>query len=103
MKAKKTAKGFEFLFRPEQLLQLLNENPDKILISTSLESEVLKSGEKVGVLRVKATSIVNNRKGLTMGGCPIPPCDWVLNPEEEFPHDMIDTSRELRELGIEVK
>jgi hypothetical protein len=102
MKAKRTAKGFEFLFRPEQLQTLLNENPDKILISTSLESEVLKSGEKVGVLRVTATSIVNNRKGLTMSGCPVPPCSNNLDPEEEFPHDMIGAPKELVELGIEV-
>jgi hypothetical protein len=36
MKAKRVAKGFEFIFRPDQLQALINENPEKILMATSL-------------------------------------------------------------------
>jgi hypothetical protein len=86
MKTKRVAKGFEFIFRPEQLQALLNENPEKILFTTSLVEEVLKSGEKVSVMRIEATSIVGSVRTLTVMGCPIPPCT-TGDPEEITPED----------------
>ena len=86
MREKRVAKGFEFIFRPEQLQALLNENPEKILMTTSLVEEVLKSGEKVSVLRVEATSIVGSARTLTLPGCPVPPCN-PGDPEETIPED----------------
>ena len=86
MREKRVAKGFEFIFRPEQLQALLKENPEKILMTTSLVEEVLKSGEKVSVLRVEATSIVGSARTLTVAGCPVPPC-FIGDPEEITPED----------------
>jgi hypothetical protein len=86
MKAKRVAKGFEFIFRPEQLQALINQNPEKILFTTSLVEEVLKSGEKVSVMRIEATSIVGSARTLTVGGCPVPPC-YIGDPEEITPVD----------------
>lgn len=97
MKQKRVAKGFEFIFRPEQLQALINENPEKILFTTSLAEEVLKSGEKVSVLRIEATSIVGSARTLTIMGCPIPPCN-VGDPEELNPEDTYSNvlQKELR-------
>jgi hypothetical protein len=86
MKAKRVAKGFEFIFRPEQLQALINQDPEKILFTTSLVEEVLKSGEKVSVMRIEATSIVGSARTLSVMGCPIPPC-VAGDPEEITPED----------------
>jgi hypothetical protein len=86
MKQKRVARGFEFIFRPEQLQALINEHPEKILMTTSLVEEVLKSGEKVSVMRMEATSMVGSVRTLTVMGCPIPPCN-VGDPEELIPED----------------
>jgi hypothetical protein len=86
MKPKRVAKGFEFIFRPEQLQALINQNPEKILMTTSLVEEVLKSGEKVSVLRIEATSIIGSARTLTVAGCPVPPC-VIGDPEEIMPED----------------
>jgi hypothetical protein len=94
MKQKRVAKGFEFIFRPEQLQALINQNPEKILFTTSLVEEVLKSGEKVSVMRIEATSIVGSARTLTVAGCPVPPC-VIGDPEEITPADKY--SNTLRE------
>jgi hypothetical protein len=90
MKQKRVAKGFEFIFRPEQLQALINENPEKILFTTSLVEEVLKSGEKVSVMRIEATSIVGSARTLIVAGCPVPPC-VIGDPEEITPEDRYST------------
>jgi hypothetical protein len=97
MKAKRIAKGFEFIFRPEQLQALINQNPEKILFTTSLVEEVLKSGEKVSVMRIEATSIVGSARTLSVMGCPCPPCN-PGDPEEIMPEDKVSNvlQKELR-------
>jgi len=68
----------QFVFKPEDLQAILDTKPAKVLFTIKIEGEVLKSGEKVGVVRIDARGTY--RKGQTAPrdpdrpGCPIPPC-----------------------------
>lgn len=64
------------VFRAEEIQKLLELNPDKIVIRTSLEGGVLAGGESIGYLIVEADAMKdgsNDPLG-TVGGCPKPPC-----------------------------
>ncbi|HEV8512415.1 MAG TPA: hypothetical protein VGQ59_04035 [Cyclobacteriaceae bacterium] len=85
--------AFTLLFRPEDLQRLLDQSPDKIVITCGLESETTLSGDKVGAFKVKARSFFKEARPEVSGvlnfsvpGCPIPPCrtnDDIFFPEDE--------------------
>ncbi|HEV8512413.1 MAG TPA: hypothetical protein VGQ59_04025 [Cyclobacteriaceae bacterium] len=85
--------AFTLLFRPEDLKRLLDQNPDKIVITCGLESETTLSGDKVGAFKVKARSFFKEARPEVSGvlnfyvpGCPQPPCnagDEIFFPEDE--------------------
>ena len=85
--------AFTVLFRPEDLKRLLDQNPDKIVITCGLESETTLSGDKVGAFKVRARSFFKEARPEVSGvlnfyvpGCPIPPCrdtDEIFFPEDE--------------------
>ncbi|HEV8512414.1 MAG TPA: hypothetical protein VGQ59_04030 [Cyclobacteriaceae bacterium] len=84
--------AFTVLFRPEDLKRLLDQNPDKIVITCGLESETTLSGDKVGAFKVKARSFFKEAKpefsgvlNFSVPGCPIPPCKE--STEIFFPED----------------
>ena len=86
--------AFTFLFRPEDLKRLLDQNPDQIVITCGLESEITQSGEKVGVFKVKARSSFKEARPEVSGvlnfsvpGCPIPPCEEHIGANDE--HKML--------------
>ena len=90
-----------FIFRPEDLQRLLDQNPDQIIITCGLESEITLSGEKVGAMKVRARSAFKEARPEVSGvlnfsviGCPIPPCketgDEIFFPEDE--HQLLVSS-----------
>jgi hypothetical protein len=62
------------VFKPDDIQQLLNQNPDKIIVRSELEVGRLEGGQKVGYVRVFADAIVDGEVVDTVGGCPQPPC-----------------------------
>ncbi|HEV8512411.1 MAG TPA: hypothetical protein VGQ59_04015 [Cyclobacteriaceae bacterium] len=85
--------AFTLLFRPEDLKRLLDQSPDKIVITCGLESETTLSGDKVGAFKVRARSFFKEARPEVSGvlnfsvpGCPRPPCssfDEIFFPEDE--------------------
>jgi hypothetical protein len=65
------------VFKAEEIKKLLELDPDKIVIRTSLESGTLDDDSRVGYVVVKADAMKEGEeKPLgTIGGCPNPPCD----------------------------
>jgi hypothetical protein len=77
--AKKTnsATALQFVFSASELKGILSNSPDKILFTVTVEGAVTKTGENVGVLRIKATGYAKGKPIKTRDGglgCPIPPC-----------------------------
>ena len=64
------------VFKAEEIKKLLELDPDKIVIRTSLESGTLEDGTRAGYITVEADAMKEGEeKPLeTVGGCPIPPC-----------------------------
>ena len=62
------------IFKPDDLQQLLNQNPDKIIVRSELAEGRLEDGERVGYVRVFADAIIDGTVVETVGGCPQPPC-----------------------------
>lgn len=63
------------IFRPEEIQQLLDYNPAKIIVRSILEEGRLEGGERVGYVQVFADATTENGEVLgTIGGCPKPPC-----------------------------
>src|SRR5258706_15753461 len=86
--------AFTFLFRPEDLQRLLDQNPDQIVITCGLESETTISGEKVGAFKVRARSAFKEARPEVSGvlnfsipGCPVPPCDPPSIPQDKVDHE----------------
>jgi|GEM_PF-6096203 len=70
------AQLLQVVFKAEEIKKLLELNPDKIVIRTSLESGTLEDGTRVGYVTVEADAIKEGEdKPLgTIDGCPSPPC-----------------------------
>ena len=86
--------AFTFVFRPEDLQRLLDQNPDQIVITCGLESETTLSGEKVGAFKVRARSAFKEARPEASGvlnfsipGCPIPPCQGISPYEDKVGHE----------------
>lgn len=64
------------VFKADDMRKLLESNPDKIIVRTSLEGGVLSDGKKVGYVNVEAEAVnEDEEKSLgKIGGCPVPPC-----------------------------
>ena len=64
------------VFRKDEIQQLLDLNPDKIVVRTSLEGGELADGRSVGYLIVEADAMMDGSEEPlgTVGGCPTPPC-----------------------------
>jgi hypothetical protein len=64
------------VFKAEEIQKLMDLNPDRIVIRTSLEGGVLAGGESVGYLKVEADAMRDGSEEPlgTIGGCPKPPC-----------------------------
>ncbi|HEY0040809.1 MAG TPA: hypothetical protein VGB71_09110 [Flavisolibacter sp.] len=63
------------IFNPDDIQQLLNRNPEKIVVRSILEEGRLESGERVGYVRVFADAVIDGEVVDTVGGCPRPPCN----------------------------
>ncbi len=74
----KPENGFQFIFKPEDLQKLLDEKPEKVVVSCYLVEETTKDGSKVGAMKVWADGTwTKSKKGIRgsgVPGCPIPPC-----------------------------
>lgn len=75
----KPKNGFQFVFTPESLQQLLDQKPKKILISCYLVQEIAKDGRKLGAMHVMAQAVGGKKLKGARGfgdvfGCPVPPC-----------------------------
>lgn len=70
------ARLLHVLFKAEEIQQLMDLNPDKIIIRTSLESGVLANGESIGYVKVEADAMKDGEEEPigTIEGCPQPPC-----------------------------
>lgn len=70
------ARLLHVIFKAEEIQQLMELNPDKIVVRTSLESGVLSDGRNVGYVIVEADAMRDGEEEPlgTVGGCPIPPC-----------------------------
>jgi hypothetical protein len=63
------------VFRPEEIQQLLDLNPKKIVIRSVLEEGRLDDGERAGIVKVFADATTEGGEVLdTIEGCPVPPC-----------------------------
>ena len=73
----KPKNGFQFVFKPEDLQKLLNEKPEKVIVSCFLVEETTKDGRKVGAMHAWADG-AGKGKSIVAGdgapGCPVPPC-----------------------------
>ena len=65
------------VFRKDEIQQLLDFNPDKIIVRTSLEGGNLSDGRSIGYLVVEADAMMDGSEQPlgTVSGCPNPPCD----------------------------
>ena len=65
------------IFKKDDIQKLLDHNPDKIVVRSTIEEAVLKDGTLAGVVKVYADAMQQgNREPLaTIIGCPCPPCD----------------------------
>ena len=63
------------IFTRENMQELMDRDPDKIVIRSVIEEGKLDSGEYVGVVRVFADAMQNGTVVATVGGCPNPPCE----------------------------
>lgn len=64
------------IFTKDNMQKLMDANPDKIVVRTTIEEATLQDGNKAGVVRVWADA---RQKGVsealvTVPGCPDPPC-----------------------------
>ena len=64
------------IFTKENMQELLDKSPDKIVVRTTIEEGRLDSGESVGYVKVYADAMQEgNPEPLhTIIGCPRPPC-----------------------------
>lgn len=64
------------VFKAEDIRKLLETDPDKILVRTSLESGTLEDGSRAGYVVVKADAVKDGEERTleTVDGCPVPPC-----------------------------
>jgi len=65
------------IFTKEKIQDLIDRNPDKIVVRSTIEEGKLAGGESVGVVRVYADAMQNGNPEplLTITGCPRPPCE----------------------------
>lgn len=64
------------IFTKDNMQRLMDQNPDKIVVRSTVEVAVLENGKKAGVIKAYADAM---RKGVpapmfTIEGCPNPPC-----------------------------
>jgi hypothetical protein len=64
------------VFSAEKIKSLLEANPDKIAVRSTIEEATLNDGSKAGVVKVYADAYVKGKAGpvATVSGCPVPPC-----------------------------
>ena len=62
------------IFSAKRMQELMEQNPDKIVVRSTIEQERLGSGEEVGVIGVYADAVQIGNVSATIEGCPIPPC-----------------------------
>jgi hypothetical protein len=65
------------IFKKDDMQKLMDHNPDKIVVRSTIEEATLNSGEKAGVVRVYADAMQggNPEPLTTIRGCPNPPCN----------------------------
>jgi len=65
------------IFKKDDIVSLIETNPDKIVVRSYIEEATLDNGEKVGVVRVYADAMRNEEPEplATIVGCPSPPCN----------------------------
>lgn len=65
------------IFSKDNIQQLMDTGPDKIVIRAYLEAGKLEGGENIGYLKVYADAIQEGEPEPlhTVSGCPKPPCD----------------------------
>lgn len=70
------AKLLEMIFSAGDMQTLLDQNPDKILVRTTVEEVTLSNNSKASGVKVFADAYQNgNSEPLaTVNGCPCPPC-----------------------------
>ena len=65
------------IFSREKIQELMDKNPDKIVVRTTIEEGRLDTGESVGYVKVIADAVITGSPEPlhTVTGCPVPPCD----------------------------
>jgi len=63
------------IFSAKEMQELIEQNPDKIIIRSTIEAGRLDSGESVGYVKVSADAVQGGTVVGSIGGCPKPPCD----------------------------
>ena len=62
------------IFTKSNIQELMDKDPEKIVVRTTIEEGRLDSGEMVGVVRVFADAMRSGEVLQTVTGCPKPPC-----------------------------
>lgn len=64
------------IFTKESIQLLMDQDPDKIVVRSTIEEAVLDTGKKAGVVKVYADAMRIGEPApiVTVEGCPNPPC-----------------------------
>jgi hypothetical protein len=62
------------IFSADRIRELMDYNPDKIVVRSRIEEAVLEDSSKAGVVRVYADAVKERSVVATVSGCPDPPC-----------------------------